>query len=295
MRFSVFTASTPQWTPAEVAAILAYQGWDGVEWRITDQADAPDPGFWAGNRATWPLTGLEESLPAIARITREAGLGLSGIGGYVPSRDHAGVERMLAATAALGAGRVRVTMPAISDGNYRELFEATRRDLEWVAGRAARHGVTALVELHHRTIVASASAAIRLVDGLDPVHVGVIHDLGNLVIEGQEDHLAGFQILGPYLAHVHVKNAAWRPSGYAADGSTTWAEEWATLRDGQADVEAYLRALHRHGYDGWVTVEDFSTVLPLEDRLRDNLAYLRAIQRRICDVPADTTGGSAGD
>jgi hypothetical protein len=68
MRFSAFTASTPGWTPAEVTAILAYQGWDGVEW-ITDQDDAPDPGFWAGNRATWPLTGLEESLPAIATLS----------------------------------------------------------------------------------------------------------------------------------------------------------------------------------------------------------------------------------
>ncbi|GAA3734175.1 hypothetical protein GCM10022225_15650 [Plantactinospora mayteni] len=281
MRFSVFTASTPEWTPAEVTAILAYQGWDGVEWRVTDQDDAPDPGFWAGNRATWPLTGLEESLPAIARLTREAGLDFSGIGGYVPCHDRPGVERMLAATARLGAGRVRVTMPALSRGDYRELFEATRRDLEWVAGRAARHGVTALVELHHRTVVASASAAIRLVDGLDPASVGVIHDLGNLVIEGREDYLAGFQMLGPYLAHVHVKNAAWHRTGYTPDGSSVWAEEWATLRDGQADVEAYLRALHRHGYDGWVTVEDFSTVLPLEDRLRDNLAYLRAIRQRL--------------
>jgi sugar phosphate isomerase/epimerase len=187
---------------------------------------------------------------------------------------------LLAATSTLGAGRVRVTMPAIGTGNYRDLFQSARQDMEWVAGRAAEHGVTALIELHHRTIAASASAAIRLLDGLDPAHVGVIHDLGNLVIEGQEDPLAGFEMLGPYLAHVHIKNAAWRPSGRAADGSTTWAQEWATLRDGQADVEAYFRALHAYGYDGWITLEDFSTAVPLDERVRDNLAYVRAIHAR---------------
>jgi sugar phosphate isomerase/epimerase len=275
VRFSVFTASTPEWTPVQAATILAEQGWDGIEWRITDQDDAAEPGFWAGNRATWPLTGLESQVPMIARITREAGLDFSALGGYVPGHDRPNVDRLLAVTAALDARRVRVVMPPVGGGDYRDRFATARRDLEWIAGRAARHGVTALVELHHRTIIASASAAVRLVDGLDPAHVGVIHDVGNLVIEGYEDHLAGFQMLGEYLAHVHVKNAAWRPAGRSRDGATQWTHEWAPLRDGQADLGAYLRALASHGYDGWVTVEDFSTVAPLAERTRDNLAYLR--------------------
>jgi sugar phosphate isomerase/epimerase len=172
-------------------------------------------------------------------------------------------------------------MPGVREGRYSQLFDTTRRDLEWAATRAAHHGVTVLVELHHRTIVASASAAIRLVDGLDPAHVGVIHDLGNLVIEGHEDHAAAFDLLGSYLAHIHVKNASWHTAGRTEDGSTVWAEEWATLRDGQADVEAYFRTLDDCGYDGWVTVEDFSTVLPLEARTRDNLQYLHAIRDRV--------------
>jgi sugar phosphate isomerase/epimerase len=280
VRFSVFTASTPDWTPAETATVLAGQGWDGVEWRITDQEDAPQPGFWAGNRSTWPLTGLEEALPDIARITRGAGLEFSALGGYARSRDRHNVERLLAATATLGAERVRVLMPALGTGHYRDLFRATRTDLIWATARAADHGVKILVELHHRTITSSASAAIRLIDGLDPARIGVIHDLGNLLIEGHEDHLAAFQMLGPYLAHVHVKNAAWRPATQASDGSTIWREHWAPLRDGQADVASYLHTLHTHGYRDWITVEDFSTALPLEPRLRDNLTYLRAILAR---------------
>jgi sugar phosphate isomerase/epimerase len=280
VKFSVFTASTPEWSPAEAATILAGQGWDGIEWRVTDQQDAREPGFWVGNRASWPLTGLEDNLPAIASITRAAGLEFSAIGGYVRSHDRENVARMLAATSVLGAGRVRVTMPGTGDGPYRDVFAATRRDLEWAAAHAAQHGVTVVIELHHRTIVPSASAAMRLVDGLDPACVGVIHDVGNLVIEGHEDYLAAFEMLGPYLAHVHVKNVAWRPSGQAADGATVWTQEWATLRDGQADIEGYFRALHAYGYDGWVTCEDFSTVLPLLERTRDNLAYLRSVSQR---------------
>ena len=244
---------------------------------MTDQERADPPGFWAGNRATWPLTGLEDSLDEIARITRDAGLQLSGIGGYAKAADRENVLRMLSATAILGARQVRVTMPSSEGADYREVFARTRDDLAWAVDRARELGVKVLVELHHGTITPSASAALRLVDGLDPAHVGVIHDLGNLVIEGQEDALAGFQLLGDYLAHVHVKNVAWRPTGEVGfDGDVDWAEDWATLRGGQASVVSYFEALAEHGYDGWVTLEDFSTELPLEERIADDLAYLRA-------------------
>ncbi|ROQ40813.1 sugar phosphate isomerase/epimerase [Frondihabitans sp. PhB188] len=279
MRFSVFTASTPDWEPAEAARTLASQGWEGVEWRVVDQPASDFPGFWAGNRSTWPLTGLEESLPAIAAVTNDAGLAMSGIGGYARADQHEDVERMLAATAALGAGQVRVTMPRTDTGAaYPAVQRRTREDLEWVASRAAEHGVKALVELHHETITPSASAAMRLIDGLDPAHVGVIHDLGNLVIEGRENHVAAFQLLGEYLAHVHVKNARWVTDGSRRDdGSLIWTHEWAPLRDGQAHVGGYLRDLADHGYDGWVTVEDFSTDLPLAERTADDLAFLRSL------------------
>ncbi|MCU1527371.1 MAG: xylose isomerase [Frondihabitans sp.] len=279
MKFSVFTASTPEWEPREAAKILAAQGWDGVEWRLLDQPSAETPGFWAGNKASWPLATLEQDVETIASVTRSAGLEFSGIGAYAPASNHADVDRVLAATAALGARQARVAMPSSTGGEpYPVVFDRTRADLEWIVDRAKEHGVKALIELHHETITPSASAARRLLEGLDPTHIGAIHDLGNLVIEGRENHTAAFEILGAYLAHVHVKNARWVTDGSRReDGSVIWAHEWAPLRDGQADVARYLADLARHGYDGWVTIEDFSTELPLEERTRDNLAYLHQL------------------
>jgi sugar phosphate isomerase/epimerase len=283
MRFSVFTASTPDWTAEEAATTLAQQGWDGVEWRVVDQGEADPPGFWAGNRTTWPLTGLEEALPELVRVTKDAGLQVSGLGGYAAAADHANAERMLRAAAfvaeaGLGHGQVRVTMPRQDSGDARELVAQTRDDLAWVAEKASELGVTALVELHHQTITPSASAALRVIEGLDPAAVGVIHDLGNLVIEGWEDPAFAFALLGPYLAHVHVKNARFVAGGDAdASGGTAWANEWAPLRDGQGDVLGYLRALIAAGYDGWITLEDFSEERPLAERTADNLAYMTAL------------------
>lgn len=277
MKFSVFTAATPDWEPAEAARRIAAIGYDGIEWRITDQDEADPPGFWAGNRATWPLAGLEGSVSEIARITREAGLEFSGIGGYALAPDHDDVLRTLRATAELGARQVRVRIPFNDTQDYRTVFAQTRDDLEWASREAGALGVKVLVELHHQTISASASAALRLVDGIDPRTIGVIHDLGNLVIEGQEDTRAGLQLLGEYLAHVHVKNAVWQRTGQTGlDGDVRWESAWAPLREGIASVPDYFRALAEVGYDGWVTLEDFSTDAPLAERLTDDLAFLRA-------------------
>lgn len=275
MKFSVFTAALPEWSPQEAVQQLAAQGWDGVEWRVVDQQDALEPGFWAGNRCTWPLSTLEQDVPRIRQMTEDAGLEMSGIGGYALCDQTQDVDRLLAATAALGAGRVRVRTPNLGSAAYPELFDHARRCFATVAERASDHGVKALVELHHQTVVSSSSAALRLLDGLDPDVVGVIHDLGNLVIEGGEDTRAGLEMLGDLLAHVHVKNCSWHPGMAASDGTVEWEHGWDELPTGQADVPAYLQVLHDLGYDGWVTVEDFSTRQPLAQRTAANLAYLK--------------------
>jgi sugar phosphate isomerase/epimerase len=59
-------------------------------------------------------------------------------------------------------------------------------------------------------------------------------------------------------------------------GTLRWAPQPAPLRAGQADIAAYIRTLGTAGYDGWLTVEDFSTEVPIAERTADNLAYLRA-------------------
>jgi sugar phosphate isomerase/epimerase len=101
----------------------------------------------------------------------------------------------------------------------------------------------------------------------------VIHDCGNMVFEGFEDYRRGLEMLGPYLAHVHVKNAAYdRP---AAGG--VWRARWAPLHDGVVDFAALFAALRSIGYDGWVVVEDFSQAFDSRTALRENLAFLRGL------------------
>jgi len=277
MKFSVFTVSTPDWTPEQTVQKLSGQGWDGVEWRVADQQADSEIGFWSGNRATLPLENLEEHLEVVIDSTRNAQLEFVGLGGYQVCDDYAGLERMLRAASRAGARHIRVKPPTFRPGHYREQLHAARGNFEWISDRARHHQVKALVELHQDTIISSPSAAIRVLDGLNANDVGVIHDIGNAVIEGHEGFLSGLEILGEYLAHVHVKNAVWKPNGRKPDGAAIWKPTWVPLKSGQVDIRYYFECLKSIGYDDWVSSEDFSTEKALEDRLLDNLEYLKNV------------------
>ena len=91
---------------------------------------------------------------------------------------------------------------------------------ESVAAAAERHGVRALIETHMQTILPSASAAAAFCARFPAEQVGVIHDAGNMVFEGYEQYRLGLELLGPHLAHVHVKSARWAPTRTSSRPST---------------------------------------------------------------------------
>jgi sugar phosphate isomerase/epimerase len=288
MKFAVFTVSTPAYTPEEVVVKLKEFGYDGVEWRVIDEPpNPPGMGFWHGNRATIPFTGLVDAAPAFQKLADEQGLEIPSIGTYVRADDLDNVETAMKGAVAMGARRLRVNV-ARYDGveAFKPIWDKDREAYKRVGELAAKYDVQALIELHHRSICPSASAARLYVDGLDPEHVGVIHDLGNMVYEGFETYRLGLEMLGPYLAHVHVKNARWFPVRYLEDKSVEWKCDAAPVHKGIADVRLLFRSLKEVGYDGWITLEDFSTERPLDDRLKENLAFLKRVVAEADAAPA---------
>jgi sugar phosphate isomerase/epimerase len=275
VRFAVFTVSLPEWTPPDAVTRLRELGYDGIEWRVTDQPpfdETATPGFWWANRCTWPLASFVDDARDIRALSEGAGLAQPNVGAYAGCGDGDAVERAMRGAARAGAPSVRITVPQY-DGKtpYLPLRDAALRDFAGVVRAAQRHGVRALVEIHMQTIVPSASAAAAFLGEFDPMHVGVIHDAGNMVFEGYEAYRMGLELLGPYLAHVHLKNARW------VRDRAGWHPEFAPLREGAVDVRALFAALGAVGYDGWISFEDFSTDQPLLERTRDNLQYAKDV------------------
>jgi sugar phosphate isomerase/epimerase len=277
MQFAVFTVSTPEYSPEEAVSIFRDLGYAGVEWRVVDQEPAPSnrPGFWAGNRCTLPLSTFVDDAPRIKALTEQAGLAIINVGAYATCDDLKGVEQVLKGSSLLGAPSARVRVPHY-DGSQSFTRQRTEAQAQFkdVEALARRYGVRAVVETHPGTITPSASALASFLEPFDPEHIGALWDPGNMVHEGFEHYRLGLEALGPYLAHVQLKNAAWRETGPGQ-----WQPVWVPLDRGIVNVPDVFGALRTVGYDGWVSFEDFSTERPLVDRLRDNLAYVTSILR----------------
>jgi len=273
MKVGVFTVSLPDLTPDEAVREIKDAGYDGVEWRVThvpEELRSDEPSFWGNNLCTLEPT-VEEARRA-RRLSEEAGLEIPGLGTYVALGDLEAAHEAMRFAVTAGVPQVRVGAGAPDGRPYEELFDAAREFLAGDEDLARSHGVKALIEIHHKTICPSASLAQRLVSSFDPGLVGVILDPGNMAQEGFEDYRIGAELLGPYLAHVHIKNSAFeRPAG-----GGVWEPRWAPLEDGVVDFGQVFEALEHVGYDGWLVMEDFSGVRPSREALKFNLEFLRS-------------------
>lgn len=274
MKFAVFTVMLPELTPEEAAAELKAAGYDGVEWRVTTippERQAESPSFWGNNRCT--LAPTEADADRARALAEAHGLGIPNLGTYLEVGDLPALEQAMQVAQRCGAAAVRVGVGRMTaQTRYNAVFAPSRDYLAQAETLARQYGVKALVEIHHGTIISSATLARLLVDGCDPAHVGVIHDAGNMVHEGYEDYRIGLEVLGPYLAHVHLKNARYNR---AEDG--LWRAGWSPLEDGVVDFKRLFAALREFGYDGWYSFEDFSAARPAADALRHNLAFIQQV------------------
>jgi sugar phosphate isomerase/epimerase len=170
-------------------------------------------------------------------------------------------ERILSVASALGASYIRLGVPGYNGSRpYGELLQEGRAYIREAEKLTRRYGIKGLVETHHATIAPSASLAHRLVEGCSPDAIGVLYDPGNLVHEGFEQYRMGLELLGPYLAHVHVKNAGWAPVSASVDplDPASWRCAWQPVANGIVPWKRVLADLKAVGYEGAFGIEDFS-------------------------------------
>lgn len=75
MKYTIFTVSAPHCTPEEIIRKASLWGYDGIEWRITnDRGKGKESAFWSGNLCTIQADAPDEMFAGIAEATRKAGL-----------------------------------------------------------------------------------------------------------------------------------------------------------------------------------------------------------------------------
>ncbi len=271
MRYGYATIALPTLTPEQAVVEAAAAGYAGLEWKVGEAPHSMGSSaqtFLVGNRCTLALDPADGA--RVARLCADAGLAVIGLGPYIEMGDIETMDRVLDIANAAGAPQIRLQGPRLQPGGsgYRQLFARMLDFMVDADALAAPRGVRLVIEIHQYTIFSSASLVHRLVSHFDPSRIGVIYDIGNMVFEGYEDHRIGTELLGPYLHHVHLKNAVVSPVEGPAGPVRRHLPQWSPLEIGVVDVAAVLNHLEAVGYTGWVCIEDLSTE-------RDPLATLR--------------------
>jgi sugar phosphate isomerase/epimerase len=277
LRFGCATVALPTVPVEDAPRVLKAAGYDGIEWRVADDAGSMNHAPAASPKGG--LCTLDLSVASALRARKlcdDAGVEIVGLAPYIRVGDTAMMSTVLDMAGAARAPMVRLQAPRIGRGrnSFAALFTATRSFLAIAARAATARGIKLVIEIHQHTICPSASLAAQLVAGFDAAAVGVIYDVGNMVLEGYEDHRIGFELLGDYLAHVHLKNAS---VVAPAERPGLWRYCWAALDDGLVDVPRFLSCLGEYRYRGWVSLEDLSTVREPIATLAHNANVLREL------------------
>jgi sugar phosphate isomerase/epimerase len=245
--------------PTDFCALMAGAGVEAVE-------------VCTGKRGAGDVDDLNAFMATWDQATQAHGLAMSSLNcSLLPDRRD-DVCEIFRAAAERGVAIVKVDVsPYDVRDPYEPLLDRARLNWGALAPLAREFGVKAVAEVHPKIVCHSPSAMRRLLDGLDPDAVGAILDPGNMVVEGWEDMHESVDILGPYLAHLHVKNGAWAPNPGA---TPPWQSTALALDQGLVDWFEVCRELARVGFEGFGVLEFLRDTMDNHDWIANDVRTL---------------------
>ena len=266
MKYAFMTFSCPELDLDAVLELATRTGYDGVEPRIS-----------AGHSH-----GIEVDIDAAARDAVRGAVTASGIAlaciatscrfadpaTQQENVDHAG--RAIDLAADLGCSTLRVFGGPIGAGLDRpQAIDLVATALSQLAGHAGERGVTLCMETHD--------------DWCDPAHVvAVMERVGSAAVAATWDIMhpvrtkratmaAAFEMLEPWIGHVHVHDAHVDDEGARLD--------FAPIGDGYVDHRTAIEKLGATGYGGYISGEWINWDDPWEVHLPRELQTMRGFER----------------
>lgn len=134
--------------------------------------------------------------------------------------------------------------------NPKERLEAIAEQYAAVIRIAEEEGIRIAIESEPSVNTENMQLLYDFLKLLDSPRVGALFDAGN---EASDIHCppaypVGYELLKPYLFHVHVKDTKTSPEG----------KEFYTpalMGEGDVDYHGLIQRLKKDGYDGWVSIE----------------------------------------
>ncbi len=270
MNIGVYSLSLSDKTPQEIINLAKKYKIEGIEW-------------WCKEKGHVDSRNLETSAKEVAKIMRNSNIQSLGIAPYFKgSETHEEIKVIFNAASILGAKLIRChSYNFTGDIPVCELRKKQRLWLEDIVIPSAKQfDVKLVIEQHHYSICCTPDACRNLIEGLPSTHIGIIFDPGNSLIEGYTRPEYAIDVLGEYLAHVHVKSCKPVIEGGHIPQGRKYSLQWGKLEDGDLDWEEIIKLLHTVGYDGYLSLEALDQ-RESEQKIKEDVPYLQNIIRRL--------------
>ncbi len=282
MKLSVTSVMLPRWDLETTFTKLGERGYDGIELRCRYNPEDPHAELsnWGRHLTDVSPDNILDKAPQIRDLSERTGVRVCALAPNFTYDQTEIIEKIFTGARAID----RHNPPLIRVGAQRHnraapyipQFLNARAGFANLVERARDFGVKIIYEIHVGTIAVSASRTIELLKNFDPDHIGAIFDVPNMIRVGLEDSRMGLELLGPYLAHVHIGNARPVQTGRDATGRMQWQWDFCDLREGMADIPQILQDLKDVGYRGYISLEEFGPGDD-EEKIRADGTYLKAL------------------
>ena len=281
MKLSCTSVMLPRWTLDETFDKLAAYGYDGVELRCRYNPEGGgEPAFWGHHRSDVSPDNVVEKAAQIRAAAARSGVQVVALAPNCLLHETELVHKLFKGAVAIDPEQppmVRIGAPKYEHKrSYISQFLEARAGFANLVEMARPYGVKVLYEIHVGTVALTASRATELLRDLDPAHIGAIYDVPNMVRVGLEDTRMGLELLGSYLAHCHIGNGILVVDGQDRTGAQQWKWEFCDLRTGVAAIAQIVQDLKDVGYDGCLSLEEFSPD-PDDEKLKKEGEYLRQL------------------
>jgi sugar phosphate isomerase/epimerase len=210
-------------------------------------------------RSAWKTNVLkmsDEMVEAVARDCARADVQVACIAGPIgkssilepPEKEEANLERLFTVAGRLGTHRIRIFSfyppPGTPQSAYGGFVEEAATRLARLAHKASSAGVLLLLENEKDIVGDTIERSAALLRSAAGPSLRFLWDPANFVQVGEAHPTTdGWDLLGPYLSYVHIKDARFPDGAVVAAG------------EGDGEVRKLLVTLEASGYRGFLSLE----------------------------------------
>lgn len=276
MKIGAFSTFTPEYTFAESCALIKAVGYTGIQPRICEAKHAgfdPAKPFnpWSNGKGAITEDAFFADPKGALKPAIDAGLEITSVASYTSTADMDRALKMVKACSKAGIANVRIgglPMPTDRVFNAKAFVEKSQGTYKELVAEAKKAKVRPCLELHPGNVYPGASGAINFLAPFDPKDVGILYDPANSVGDGWETYPVALNVMGSYLAEVHVKNTRWVPGDLTEKGTRKWKSEGADLEEGIVDWAELIGWLKDHQFKGWLVEEGHTANRTSHTRLK---------------------------